>query len=133
IVMVGSVPNNATNQEIAVVNADGTYDAGFNQTGFLTTGGIYKDLWLTCQAEPNGKILVAGINSDGQQQDIEMERYNANGTLDQSFGINGHFTIDHSDFETCITLYRHSSSVYYLLVQKSDYQFEVVGFDQNGQ
>lgn len=133
IVMVGSVPNGGTDQLIAVLKADGSYDTVFNQTGFLITGGSHKDVWQTCLAEANGKVLAAGISSDSQQQDVKVERYNADGTLDLTFGFQGNITVDFSNWETAIKLHRHSSSRYYLLTQTNDYKFTVLAFDQWGQ
>ncbi len=133
IVMVGSVPNGGTDQVIALVNANGSYDTGFNKSGFLITGGNYMDSWQTCLAEPNNQILVAGIHSDSQQQDIKVARYNSDGALDQTFGTNGDFSVDFSDGESSIALHRHSNNEYYLLIQTSVYKYSVIGFDKNGQ
>lgn len=133
ILMAGMVAGNGKDQVISVINPDGTYQTAFNQTGFLVTGGSYKDRWQTCLAEPNGKVLVAGITSNAIQQDITLERYNADGSPDNTFGILGNVSFDFSDWETAVKLHRHSSSVYYLLMQTNDYKFSIFGFDQWGQ
>lgn len=79
--------------EFAVVrfNLDGTLDTTFGSghNGEVTTiltsvqqGGIARDVAI----QPDGKIVVAGYSFNG---DFALVRYNADGSLDTSFGANG--------------------------------------------
>jgi len=74
---------------VARLNADGTPDTSFNGTGVLeftgptTTTGSF-DFPMNVQAD--GKILVPGMDNDK----FGLYRYNADGSLDTTFGSNGH-------------------------------------------
>jgi uncharacterized delta-60 repeat protein len=76
---------------VARFNLDGTLDTTFGSghNGEVTTiltsvqqGGIARDVAI----QPDGKIVVAGYSFNG---DFALVRYNANGSLDTSFGANG--------------------------------------------
>jgi len=78
-------------------NADGTPDSSFHQDGRVTTGisgGEYSSGSIAVQGD--GKIVVTGyVNSlGGSKADVAVERYNADGSLDTSFGVNGKVTTD---------------------------------------
>jgi len=61
-------------------------DASFGVNGKLTTefGGNYDEAFSVV-IQPDGKIIAAG----GSSGDFALARYNANGTLDNSFGTSG--------------------------------------------
>jgi uncharacterized delta-60 repeat protein len=80
-----------TYSEFAVVryNLNGTLDTSFGGTGEVTTiltrlnqGGEACDVAI----QPDGKIVVAGYAGNGN---LALVRYNANGSLDTTFGGNG--------------------------------------------
>lgn len=82
---------------LARYNLDGTLDTSFgpSRNGKVTTGistaatGNLNNLWDHPHAvaiQPDGKILVAGSTYNGVDNDFALVRYNANGTLDTSFG-----------------------------------------------
>lgn len=74
---------------VARLNADGTPDTTFHGTGVLeftgptTTTGSF-DFPMNVQAD--GKILVPGMDNDK----FGLYRYNTDGSLDTTFGSNGH-------------------------------------------
>jgi uncharacterized delta-60 repeat protein len=79
-----------TYNEFAVVryNLDGTLDPSFGGTGEVTTiltsvqqGGWARDVVI----QPDGKVVVAGEAFPG----FALVRYNADGSLDTSFGSKG--------------------------------------------
>ena len=43
---------------------------------------------------PDGKVLTAGFDRSGSRQDLLVTRYNANGSLDTTFGKGGRATVD---------------------------------------
>ena len=107
IVVVGGsytfIPNATT--EVAQVlryNADGTLDATFDGDGIVTTAisgatlGNSSMFWDVV-IQPDGKIVAAGSTSTGVDQDFAVVRYNANGSLDTTFGTGG---IVKTDFGT---------------------------------
>jgi uncharacterized delta-60 repeat protein len=81
---------------VARYNSDGSLDASFGtggkvQTDFATT----SDNALGVAIQADGKIVVVGAtSSSGNNADFGVVRYNADGTLDTTFGIGGKVTTD---------------------------------------
>src|SRR6266536_6168109 len=82
---------------LARYNADGTLDSTFGSGGKLTTdfGGFDVALGVALQAD--GKIVAVGGGGSGS--DFALARYNADGSLDASFGSGGMVTTDFGGFE----------------------------------
>ena len=79
---------------VARYNPDGTLDPGFGGDGVVTTdfgGGDLPDGAQAVAIQADGQIVVAGFT--GQQftaaSDFAVARFNANGSLDTSFGGDG--------------------------------------------
>src|SRR5205085_8459332 len=77
-------------------NANGTLDTSFGSNGEVITA-ISKnsaDLVEAMVLQADGKILVAGETNPSKTSnwDLALVRYNANGTLDASFGTGGKMT-----------------------------------------
>ena len=89
--------NSATSTDFAVsrFNANGSLDTTFGNGGAVTTDFVgYGDFARGVVIQPDGKILVAGTSSDkvrfsGTSNLYALARYNANGSLDASFGTAG--------------------------------------------
>lgn len=66
-------------------NTNGTIDTTFGTNGIVTdnTGISASDVIL----QPDGKIIIGGV--DALFENFQLIRYNSNGTIDASFGING--------------------------------------------
>ena len=76
---------------VARYNPDGSLDAGFNGSGMQTTDFGGRDVASSVALQPEGKIVVAGdTNVNGSA--FALARYNANGSLDASFGGAGAVT-----------------------------------------
>ena len=95
IVVAGS-SSGVTNQDFAVVryNLDGSLDTSFDADGKLITPiGSGDDVGkaLTVQGTGNAprKITVAGSSDNGSKIDFAVVRYNADGSLDTSFDLDG--------------------------------------------
>ncbi|NCT84773.1 MAG: hypothetical protein GXC94_16625 [Comamonadaceae bacterium] len=75
---------------------DGGLDNGFGNGGKVATAfnnGGRSDEALAVAVQPDGKILVAGASDQGTSgYDFALARYNADGTLDASFGHGGRVT-----------------------------------------
>jgi uncharacterized delta-60 repeat protein len=71
-------------------NPDGTPDNTFGTGGLVVTGVQFRELANAVAIQPDGKILIGGYsatgNSSGYSTRFLLARYNANGTLDTSFG-----------------------------------------------
>ncbi len=94
IVVVGfSTYPGAVGQLMAIVryNTDGTLDTTFGGgTGIVTTtfvGG--NEQYNSVIVQPNGQIVAAGYASVAGKNEFAIARYNADGTLDNSFNGNG--------------------------------------------
>ena len=84
----------AGGSDVVVVryNANGSLDGGFGSAGITVTNlGSFDDV-ADLVLLPNGKLIVAGSVFNGSIFEAFLLRYNANGTLDTTFGINGHAT-----------------------------------------
>ena len=72
-------------------NSDGTLDTSFGAGGVVTTDVTIGegDFALALSIQPDGKIVVGGPTFNGANDDFALVRYNANGSLDTSFGSGG--------------------------------------------
>ncbi len=89
--MIGTDPN-TRNQDFAITryNADGSLDITFGGTGIVTTDLTgFPDIAFAVAIQADGKIVVAGqasIDPNVAQLAFGVVRYNANGSLDTTFG-----------------------------------------------
>jgi uncharacterized delta-60 repeat protein len=76
---------------LARYNANGSLDTSFDTDGKLTTDFFgKKDEGNSITLQTDGKILVAGLATASNIDDrFALARYNANGSLDTSFGLFG--------------------------------------------
>lgn len=77
----------------------GALDGGFGNEGVVTSNLGFYDVGSALQIQEDGKILVAGGTGDGPPFDVEMAvwRYLADGTTDNSFGVDGISKVQISD------------------------------------
>jgi uncharacterized delta-60 repeat protein len=111
--------------EFAVVrfNTNGTLDTGFNGTGYVFTSiGSGADTGWKVAVQGDGKIVVAGVSSNGSNTDCAVVRYNSNGTLDPTFNGTGKVVTD----------FAGSDDVGYGLGLQSDGKIVVSGSTGNG-
>ena len=80
---------------LARYNVDGSLDTAFGGNGKVATAFNTSSIALQPQAGGSDKIVVAGSTpeSDGNG-DLALARYNADGSLDKSFAIEGKQTIN---------------------------------------
>ena len=101
-IVVAGYSSNGTNEDFALVryNADGSLDTSFNSSliclpiaicnGKVTTPiGSGNDYAKAVAIQPDGKIVAVGDAAGGAGIGFALVRYNANGTLDTSFGASG--------------------------------------------
>lgn len=98
ILLVGWAYDTVTSvasSSIVRLNANGSFDTTFNTTGkkLLNMGRGSSDSARAMAKQSDGKIVVAG-NSKASQTDLALARYNADGTLDGTFGADGKVVID---------------------------------------
>ncbi len=97
IVAVGAVYNTGGYNDFVLVryNTDGTIDTGFDTDGIVTTdlaGGVDEANSVALQSD--GKIMVAGTAYIGASSDFGLTRYNSDGSLDNTFDIDGKVLTD---------------------------------------
>jgi uncharacterized delta-60 repeat protein len=77
--------------------AAGDLDPSFGSDGKVLTdfGNSRADVGQAVGIEPGGKIVVAGLSDDaGGNPDFTLVRYNRDGSLDPSFGLDGRVQTD---------------------------------------
>ena len=93
IVVAGSADVSPKGKSFAVVryNADGSLDGTFGTGGkVITSFGSQSDEAFAVVVQADGKIVLGGhYRSATQGLDFALARYEANGTLDAGFGVNG--------------------------------------------
>ncbi|MFO1007906.1 MAG: cadherin domain-containing protein [Planctomycetaceae bacterium] len=91
-IIVGGGAQNNSNHDFALAryNVDGTLDTTFGVGGKVTTAiGSGTDVLQGLALQSDGKIVAVGYRDAGGSSDIVVVRYNANGTLDSTFGSGG--------------------------------------------
>jgi uncharacterized delta-60 repeat protein len=74
-----------------------------NKAGIITTTiGTGNDAANSAILQPNGKIIAAGHSYNATDDDFALVRYNKNGSLDKTFGIDGKLTTAISSFNEAI-------------------------------
>lgn len=95
VITVGYTSTNAGGNDFAVMrhDRDGSLDSSFGTGGKVTTAIAADrgaDQARAVAVQPDGKIVVAGYTSGATTfTDFAIVRYNADGTLDESFGTGG--------------------------------------------
>lgn len=103
IVAVGYVQRNPTTTVLGIAryNADGTLDSSFG-TGGKVTGDVLGIGFgpVAVALQSNGKIVVGGASLDffNGPSHFEVARFNADGSLDVSFGYQGRVVTPMSNF-----------------------------------
>jgi uncharacterized delta-60 repeat protein len=96
IVVVGSVFNGSF-LDVGVVRYDpnGSLDTTFGGTGVVVTSvGPLDDEATSVAIQSDGRLVVAGFSQNGADYDFALLRYDATGSLDGSFDLDGMVTAD---------------------------------------
>ncbi len=103
--------------------ASGTLDASFNGSGTVISPiGVGDDYAISLALQPDGKIIVSGVCSNGANSDFCLARYLANGTFDTSFNSTG----------KVITPIGNSDDYGYSVALQPDDKIVVAGYCSNG-
>jgi uncharacterized delta-60 repeat protein len=99
IVVAGYTTKSPESKEecaLACFKANGSLDTNFNGTGKVTTnfGGNGNAKGQSVAVQTDGKIVVVGYATAGGVEKFALARYNADGTLDTSFGGSGRVMTD---------------------------------------
>jgi len=94
-IIVAGKSYNGSNRDFALAryNADGSLDSTFSSDGIVTTDiGSVSDEGSSVTIQQDGKIIVAGLSYNGSNWDFALARYNADGSLDNTFSSDGKVT-----------------------------------------
>ncbi|MFN9753578.1 MAG: Ig-like domain-containing protein, partial [Planctomycetota bacterium] len=137
-ILVGGLSNNGSNDDFALIryNVDGSLDTSFGTGGKVTTAvGTSTDQGRSVTVQPDGKILVGGYSLVGGVDDFALVRYNANGSLDTSFGTGGKLTTaigSGLDFGTSVIVQPDGKIVIGGYSITGNYDFAMIRYDANG-
>ncbi|MCC6330044.1 MAG: carboxypeptidase regulatory-like domain-containing protein [Acidobacteria bacterium] len=88
-IVAAGYSNNGSNLDLAIAryDPDGSLDATFDSDGKVTTAiGTGNEHARSVAIQADGKIVAAGPYSGSLNDDFAVVRYNANGSLDPTFG-----------------------------------------------
>ncbi len=92
IVVLGFLSLDVINFAVVRYNTDGSLDTTFGGTGIVTTtfGGNHHETTAVV-VQPDGKVLAVGstFTNEPNNRDFALARFNADGSPDASFGIDG--------------------------------------------
>jgi uncharacterized delta-60 repeat protein len=86
---------------LARYTADGSLDPSFGSGGKATTDFGGFDAASALAVQPDGRIVAAGRSGSG---DFALARYNADGSLDSTFGSGGKLTTDFGGFDGALAV-----------------------------
>jgi uncharacterized delta-60 repeat protein len=98
LLLAGSALISQLGKDFALVsyNSDGTPDATFGTNGrVITDFSNLSDEVTAAIVKPGGLILAVGFaGTTGMSRDFALAQYNADGSLDSTFGVGGKATVD---------------------------------------
>ena len=103
---------------------EGDLDTTFGTGGKVTTQfGSSESEAAAIVLQPDGKFVAAGYSYNGLNSDFALARYNANGTLDATFGTGGRVTTDIGNVD---------NASFALAIQPADGKLIAAGSSING-
>jgi uncharacterized delta-60 repeat protein len=121
VVVAGYYKNEREPHQFALAryNANGTLDSAFGQSGKVTTRlGLGDAYSFGIAIQSTGRIVLAGYSTTTLDHDFSLVGYNANGTLDSTFGNSGFVTTDFSGA---------TDDIAYAMTMQSDGKLVVAG------
>jgi uncharacterized delta-60 repeat protein len=102
IVVAGSTFSTITGSDpqfaLARYHADGSLDPTFGTAGIVTTPSTAGDAFALAR-QPDGRLVVGGAAGSSPYRDFKIARFDADGSLDPTFGTGGTVTIAVSPFD----------------------------------
>jgi len=94
VLVCGHILKEHTKPFVARLNLDGSFDAGFNGTGIVLINSATPATCLDMLLLPNNKIVAFTSHPEEDfPNDLQLFRFETNGSLDNSFGTNGRAVI----------------------------------------
>jgi uncharacterized delta-60 repeat protein len=98
IVAAGCAIQDVPQCVVARYNPDGSLDQAFGNSGITLTQIDLQSSALAVELQTDGKIVIAGYAYNDSNEHFTLVRYNADGSLDETFGIKG---IVHTEIGIC--------------------------------
>ncbi|MCW3124779.1 MAG: hypothetical protein JWO03_437 [Bacteroidetes bacterium] len=110
---------------LARYTRNGALDNNFGTSGRVVHTGSADDETYAVALQPDGKVVIGGYSTNGTNDDFGLLRLMADGSVDNSFGTNGHV----------ITAVGDSDEAMYSLLVQPDGRIIAAGssIDSNGQ
>jgi uncharacterized delta-60 repeat protein len=97
---VAQMGSNLNDFALARYESNGSLDMTFGSGGLVTTHfGVAGDSAYGLALQPDGKIVLVGRADNGSDDDLALARYEADGSLDITFGSGGLVTTDFDGFD----------------------------------
>ncbi len=90
------------------LNSNGTLDNNFGNAGVVNIGDVTGTPY-GLELQPDGKLIVGGVNYSGVPTSFTLARYNNDGSLDTSFGQSGIATLDKNGGSLAIKITRQQN------------------------
>ena len=135
IVMAGRVaPSGGADPDFGIVrfNADGTLDSGFGSGGIVRRVTDGWDQAGDVAVAPDGRIVVVGFATSGGAQRLVIERLNADGSFDLSFGSAGRVESSAMDEGRAVALLSDGSMIVGGELNDASNDFALAGFGEDG-
>jgi uncharacterized delta-60 repeat protein len=112
---------------------DGTLDLSFGLDGIVYTDlGMWHDEATAVATQSDGKIVVAGSKKTDLHRDFAVVRYNSDGSLDSTFGVDGIVVTDFSDNERPVGLAIQSDGKIVVAGNGDNGDIYLVRYEQDG-
>lgn len=126
---------NGTDDDFALVryNVDGTPDGTFGAGGIIKTNiNNSTDCIDAVAVQSDGKIVAAGYAFNGSFFHFALARYNANGTLDDTFGTGGKVTTDMTAFDDLARAIKIQADGKIVVAGEANADFGLARYNTNG-
>jgi len=121
----------------STVWGEGGINTSFGSNGVVSVSeGGFNTVFSSLALDAQGRVVVAGTTTNGTNANFTFWRYDANGTLDTTFGSGGKTVVDfagYNDYPTKVKI--HSSGNIVAVGYAGDgtyYDAAIVRLDQNG-
>lgn len=122
---------------LARYNTNGSLDMSFDNDGIVVTLITFRDAATALAIQNDGKIVAAGHTGvEYPESDFALVRYNANGSLDDSFGNGGIVTTTVGNISVATSLALQSDgkivAAGYSWLTWNDYDFALARYNADG-
>lgn len=136
IIVAGYTQSEPENTDVALIryNTNGSIDNSFGMNGkvIIDENGRNPNSAYDVKLQRDGKIVIIGDANAGSSNEILLMRFNSNGTLDNTFGINGIIRPRFTSNETGIALDFQNDNKIIICANNNNGQTIVARFNLDG-